>query len=357
MKKLYFLLISLVAIVFTIGAQNVLYVGLVAENEMLPSDSFTVAILEDYGYTITYVEDDVVDGPYNYSSYDAVFYGESCSSSKVVPFGTTSKYPLPCVILEPLAPRSDKWGWVTWASDNLTYWKEDRDKLLGCNKIQIKDNTHYITSIFEQDEVLTWSNAPFDSVDFGMEFFAHGFDLTTFIPAAVPLGQNMSSGISLPCLWALEANTPVTASDTLKHRLVIWGLHAYGIADDKDDRETFGTVWAGEAYEPIIIRSLQWVLGANVGIHDVEKQQFQVAAYPNPVNDYLKLEFSLDKPEMVSVNVINIVGQTIETIEKQYMSSGLNKIEINTTDLHGGLYMFILEAGSKTYTGKFNVVR
>jgi hypothetical protein len=353
MKKLYLFMFLLIAIVFSVAAQKkILYIGMQTIDKILPSDSFTVDFLSNPDYTITYIEDDAVEVTYNYSPYDAVVFGESCASSRVVAFGNTNKYPVPCMILEPLAVRDDKWGWVT---NRELHWQENREGLLGWDKIQIKNNTHYITSVFDQDEVVQWSTATYDADNY--QLYAHGFDLNTYIPSAIPLGQNMSSAITFPCLWALEPNTVVKASDTLKHRMIIWGTHAYAIANDDADDPNYRSIYATEGYKTLVARSLQWVLGSDVGIFDVTKNNFQVSAYPNPVNDQIRLEFSLDRPEMVSVRVVNIVGQTIKDTGKQYLPSGSNKIEINTRDLHGGLYMFILEAGSKTYTGKFNVVK
>ncbi len=355
MKRLYFLLFTLFAVALTVEAQpKILYVGNKGADEILPSDSITVVYLEEAQMDVTYVEDDDVETTYNYSGFDAVFFGEAMSSSKVVAFGKTNKYPIPCVVLEPQAPRYNKWAWMNEATDE-TEWQEWREGGTGWDKLQIIDTSHYITDVFEEDEVITWTNAVHDNANY--QVYAMGIDLNTYVPNAVPLAQNMNANITFPSLWALEANTKVTATDTLKHRMVIFGTHSRGVANDDDDSEDFGELYFTEDFMTIAVRSLLWVLGANVGIYDVESQPFKVSVFPNPVSDYAKLKFTLDKPEMVSLRVINIVGQTVDTIEEQYMNRGSNEIGISTGDLPGGLYLFVLEAGSNKYTGKINVVK
>lgn len=197
MKKIYSLLFALFALAFTLGAQkNILYIGATALGEELPSDSITMIYLEDAGYTVTYKDDDSVKVTYDYSGYDAVVFGESISSSKMTAFGNFDLYPAPCVMLEPLAPRDDKWGWLAGDIERL-YWQKNREGLAGWDKIQILDNTHYITSVFTENEAVLWSTAPYNFDNY--QVYAHGFGIDHYITGAVPLGQNMSSAVTFPC--------------------------------------------------------------------------------------------------------------------------------------------------------------
>ena len=333
---------------------SILYVGATAPAEILPSDSSLMAMLKEAGYGIWYVDDDDVKVTYDYSPFPAVVYGESVSSSKVVNFGTFDLYPAPCVMLEPLAVRDDKWGWVT---DRENHFQENREGLTGWDKIQILDNTHYITSVFTEDEAVLWSTAPYNFDNY--QVYAHGFAVNNYITGAMALGQNMSSGVTFPCLWALEKGTVINDTVTLTHRLVVWGTHAKGMADDDDDSPAFGTIYKTAGVDTFVVRSLRWVLGAGpgVGINTPEKQSFSVNYYPNPAYDYVNLEFTLERPVPVSVRIVNIIGQTIKNIQVQNVTRGLNHIEISTRDLSSGLYLFVLDAGTRSCTGKIRVTK
>lgn len=348
-EKVLLLFFVFLTALLTASAQNLIYIGANSEAEMQTSDSVAVKLLQDSGYVVTYVEDNTVESGYDYSGFDAAVFGESCSSSRVVAFGNTDNYPAPCVMLEPLALRSDKWGWIS----NDDYWQEDRDKLLGWDKLQILDETHFITNVFSKDQVITWSTADTTS----WEFFAHGFNLAGYVPQAKALAINMSPGITYPCIFTLNAGTAVPGGVALPHRMVLIGTHAKGMAIDDDENAAYGTITITDDFMTITYRSLRWVLGANVGISDYEDQFSGVSVYPNPISGEAKLTFTLDSPGTVKVKVINLVGRTVQDQEKEFRVPGSNEIRISTGDLQEGIYLYILETGSESFTGKFQVVR
>ncbi len=340
------------AMALTIGAQpKILLVGDVGKiNDIMPSDSIVIEYLKAQGMEVTWVADDNVEVTYDYSPYDAVVFGESMSSSKVVAFGTTDSYPAPCVTMEPLSVRDDKWAWI---SNREEHFQENRKKLLGWDKLQITDETHFITNVFEKDQVITWSTADTTS----WELFAYGLDLASYIPDAVPLATNMSSGTSFPCLWALEQGTSIPGGKTLDHRMVVNGTHSKGIAIDDDENAEYGKICITDDFLTIIHRSVRWVLGAEVGIGNYEIRSADVSIYPNPARDEAILKFAMDDPGIVSVRVINLVGKTVKICEREFRTPGSNEMRILVDDLPGGIYLYLLEAGTESFAGKFQVLR
>ncbi len=356
MRKLYFIAFSLLAMAMTIAAQpKIIYLGAVnpSESSPLPSDSAIMAYLEEVGgMDVTYVDDDDVQVTYDWSPYDAAVYGESCSSNRLPGF-KDDNYPLPCVSLEPLVPRENIWAWAPDRDNWNLHFQENREKLLGWDKLQITDASHFITDVFDQDEVITYSTA--DTTDW--ECFAIGIDLTTYVPAAVPLATNMSSGTTFPCLWAMEAGTVVPGGDTLDHRLVINGTHAKTLAIDDDEHPDFGTITITDDFLNIILRSVRWVLGAEVGINDTRIPDRGVSLYPNPVTGQAMLSFHLDEPGPVSVKFFNLVGQQVRSVDAGIRTAGENTVRIQSVGLPAGMYLYMLEAGQDKYTGKFQVVK
>ena len=79
--------------------------------------------------------------------------------------------------------------------------------------------------------------------------------------------------------------------------------------------------------------------------------------YPNPFNPSTVISYFLKSPSNVTVRVINVLGQTIQTLVKKDQVSGIHHIKWNGKDNAGrpvssGIYFYRLEAGSFTQTRK-----
>jgi hypothetical protein len=72
--------------------------------------------------------------------------------------------------------------------------------------------------------------------------------------------------------------------------------------------------------------------------------------YPNPATDHATVKFKLDKPEIVSFAVMNMLGQNI-MLELKYCNTGENEVKIPLSDLKQGSYVLII----KTETGTSSV--
>ncbi len=79
--------------------------------------------------------------------------------------------------------------------------------------------------------------------------------------------------------------------------------------------------------------------------------------YPNPFNPSTVISYYLNSPSRVTVRVINVMGQTIQTLVERKQTSGIHHIKWNGKDNAGqpvasGIYFYRLEAGSFTQTKK-----
>ncbi|MFZ5516383.1 MAG: S8 family serine peptidase [Candidatus Zhuqueibacterota bacterium] len=79
--------------------------------------------------------------------------------------------------------------------------------------------------------------------------------------------------------------------------------------------------------------------------------------YPNPFNPTTVISYYLKSPSFVTVRVINVLGQTIQTLMEKEQASGSYHIKWNGKDNAGqpvssGIYFYRLEAGSFTQTKK-----
>ncbi|MFT4772183.1 MAG: hypothetical protein ACI9D1_002219 [Cryomorphaceae bacterium] len=79
--------------------------------------------------------------------------------------------------------------------------------------------------------------------------------------------------------------------------------------------------------------------------------------YPNPTNNQFTVDIELNASERVTVDLINIVGQVVKSIDLGTRSAGLNREYIDVNDLSEGIYFMNLTVGGTQGTVKVQVVR
>lgn len=79
---------------------------------------------------------------------------------------------------------------------------------------------------------------------------------------------------------------------------------------------------------------------------------------PNPCSDLTNIYYNLEEAASVSIRVFNRLGMQQKLIEIPYSEAGINKLELNTTDLPAGIYFYSLIINEKVSdTKKFVIVR
>ncbi|HNQ12948.1 MAG TPA: immune inhibitor A [Bacteroidia bacterium] len=64
--------------------------------------------------------------------------------------------------------------------------------------------------------------------------------------------------------------------------------------------------------------------------------------YPNPSNGYTTIEYSIPTNGHVSLEIIDLLGQTIMTPLNENQSGGVHSIDLNTNRLSPGIYFYVL---------------
>lgn len=75
---------------------------------------------------------------------------------------------------------------------------------------------------------------------------------------------------------------------------------------------------------------------------------------PNPAQDYLNVEFSLEQNEDLTVTVVNALGQQVQHVTTQQFV-GTQNLTINTSDLPNGVYFLNISSKEATRTERFVV--
>ncbi len=94
-----------------------------------------------------------------------------------------------------------------------------------------------------------------------------------------------------------------------------------------------------------------------VGINSIEKNEFELSVFPNPSVDAATVSFKLTAEEMVTVEVYNIVGSLVSTIETGNKTAGTHTIKIDNSNLSNGSYFVKLTVGNTVVASKFNVIK
>jgi Secretion system C-terminal sorting domain len=79
--------------------------------------------------------------------------------------------------------------------------------------------------------------------------------------------------------------------------------------------------------------------------------------YPNPFNPTTTIEFFIPSRTNVTLRVINILGQTVSTLQDGFLSAGDYKIRFNGTELSTGVYFISLITDNASVTRKILLLK
>ncbi len=79
--------------------------------------------------------------------------------------------------------------------------------------------------------------------------------------------------------------------------------------------------------------------------------------YPNPFTDKTIVEFELPKPSEVTIDVLNILGQTVDTIIQERFGRGKHTLEWTSEGISSGIYFFRIRADSFKRSKKFLIIK
>ena len=80
--------------------------------------------------------------------------------------------------------------------------------------------------------------------------------------------------------------------------------------------------------------------------------------YPNPFNPSTTIEFTINKPAYISIEIYNNIGQKVETlIQKQYYNAGTFKTQWNASELPSGVYYYKLTIDNTNKVHKMTLIK
>jgi hypothetical protein len=346
MKKIYtiFLILTLALLSNTAFAQyNLLWVGDFTND----GDTLVIDYLEEAGYTVTVITDDEFTGyieASNYDGYDCVFISEIVGSGNTVAFRTAG-YPLPCVTTEGYTPNVGRWDWIETADQFLQVATPDLDD--GIKTLIIDDGEHYITKWYGEEAEVDWTSIPDVTAAVGGTVNPVGTQLDLSISDAIQLGHlNNAAMEQHPIFWAIPAGSSpghLDPPEGISNNVVVFGIHQNGLTGGFHTPEYFD----------LILRSIQWVTDNPSSVEDLtDNKRNDLGIMPNPTSGTVNLSFAMATSGKVQIDIYDITGKRVETIESGYLGAGQNTLTIDLSDMSNGQYIVRLKTFDNVLTRK-----
>ncbi len=132
--------------------------------------------------------------------------------------------------------------------------------------------------------------------------------------------------------------TPIPASDnSYSFTPAEEGVYSFYVSAIYDNGES-------EKVGPVNIRFFEGV--------DEQMTNLNFLAYPNPANDVLNVQYSLDEQAQVEMDILDLTGKRIELIESGAKAAGQQQYAISINKLHQGIYFLRIQVNGKPMTQK-----
>lgn len=100
----------------------------------------------------------------------------------------------------------------------------------------------------------------------------------------------------------------------------------------------------------ILLKAGTTLLGIDEAIKG--KSGFSLNAHPNPFENYTQIEYYLNIPTFVTLELFNSTGGKIKTILEKYILLGANSIMLDGIDLKAGIYFVVFRTANQVETFK-----
>ncbi|MDP1623139.1 MAG: T9SS type A sorting domain-containing protein [Bacteroidales bacterium] len=95
--------------------------------------------------------------------------------------------------------------------------------------------------------------------------------------------------------------------------------------------------------------------GFPVGLDQAKTDLVAISIYPNPVKDFAKITLNLKQNSNVNVDITNLFGKQIMSLDNGIMNAGSQTFSINAANLASGIYFIAVSVNGEKYTRKMIV--
>jgi hypothetical protein len=193
----------------------------------------------------------------------------------------------------------------------------------------------------------------------GNEVAGHDFNVGT---PSVPVAE---AGIADNSTWTADVYLPSTGCYSFNAFDLYgdgfydmqWGAAANGnmtVRTVNDAGNTFSTIWSYDGSYNFSEASAPSNVNTVVGIEEVSLTA-GVSVYPNPANDFINVAYGLTNSSVVTVDVINIVGERVMTEYVGSQAAGNYTSRLDISNLSAGVYMLNVTINGTVSTARVTV--
>jgi hypothetical protein len=345
MKKNHIILLCIVfaltlSLANTYGQDSILYIRQDPSTGTYASDGQFADSLTSWGYQVGFINQSDFDATApEWSNYIGIFINEPVNSGKVAKFGPSrDNYPVPCICFEGWAPKVANWGWL---GDDATDLKTNTAGSVNELSIVIRDNSHYITNIFNVGDVINWSN----NTGSDTSSITIGSIKEVSVTYTHKLAQNLALQAETD-YWGMVA---LDSSAQIPSRLFWWGLNQYALNGSTFDHTDYMTT---DLFK-ILKRAADWAyLGMGESAVSVKENpivgNFNLTIYPNPASAITTITFSTLTATNAKVTLYNVTGQLVDVLLNKISVQGTNTYNFDANLYKAGVYVVRLELDQKT---------
>lgn len=88
-----------------------------------------------------------------------------------------------------------------------------------------------------------------------------------------------------------------------------------------------------------------------VGLNENSSAVVNTNIYPNPVQNVMNIDYTLETAQKMTINLVDVLGKTVYTAEKS-ASAGINNVKINVKGFAAGVYSLNTIIGNNIYSEK-----
>jgi len=94
-----------------------------------------------------------------------------------------------------------------------------------------------------------------------------------------------------------------------------------------------------------------------IGVNEVLSASTSLEVYPNPFSTTTNLVYNLNQSSKVTFSVFNMVGEQVKSFDLSTQPVGMNRVELDMTDIAGGIYFVNMVANGQTITKKITLTK
>ena len=203
----------------------------------------------------------------------------------------------------------------------------------------------------------TWnSSVDFDGDDVTYQWRLLSEDTTQVL---LSLMSDSDGTVTSMSSVSVEVNTLLEGQgvDVGQSGSFVWHVRATDGSDTLGVRGSYGNF--GDDWEPIYRHVT--IERAMITSNDFESGTPDAFAleqnYPNPFNPTTNIKFALPKTADVTLTIYNMLGQKVNTLINEKMTSGFHIVPFDASNLSSGMYIYRIQAGSFTSTKKMLLIK